>query len=167
MAASQAAHEGSIPFSRSNLKGPSLEKEKGLCISRAPMKHSRRFLEQKYDSLYKSATAVLEKHDPCQIQKGQCYSMRTAPENHKNAPFCCTGCVYLKADGCSVESLFCKLWVCDPLHAANKTKEHGLVKKSKLLVELAALRKSAVKYNLHLFRGSKEDNVAKALRART
>jgi hypothetical protein len=84
------------------------------------MKHSKGFLEKKFDQLYSRAAAALDKHDPCKVQNGACFSMREYPENHVNEPFCCTGCKHLKPSGCSVESLFCKLWVCAPIDNVNK-----------------------------------------------
>jgi hypothetical protein len=130
------------------------------------MVHSRAFLEKKFDQLYARATVALQEHDPCQVRNGACFSMREYPENHVNEPFCCTGCKHLKPDGCSVESLFCKLWVCAPIDNVNKQRRRGKMAYSPLFKELAAIRLQARKYDFLIWRGTKEESLDKAEKSR-
>jgi hypothetical protein len=128
------------------------------------MRHSRAYLEKKFDELYAGANAVLKGHNPCQIRGGACYSMRHFPEQHKNEPFCCTGCKHLGPEGCTVESLYCRLWICEPLERLHIKRRKGVRVPDGLVKALRALRKRADHFGLQVFRGTKEDSIAKALR---
>ena len=92
--------------------------------------------------------------------------MRVAPERHTKMPFCCGGCQYLKEDGCSVESLYCRLWICEPLEKANQHREAGQRVHTPLQRKLIKLRAEGRKHSLMVFRGDKEASIQQALRSR-
>ena len=89
-----------------------------------------------------------------------------APERHTKMKFCCGGCQYLKQDGCSVESLYCRLWICEPLEKLNQHREAGQRVNSPLQKKLIKLREEGRKYSLMVFRGDKEASIQQALRSR-
>jgi len=130
------------------------------------MQTTRAFLEKKFDRLYSQAMSLLKDHDPCAVRGGACYSMRVAPERHTKMAFCCGGCPHLKEDGCSVESLYCRLWLCEPLEKANQHREQGQRVHTPLQRKLIALREEGRKYSLMVFRGDKEASIQQALRSR-
>jgi hypothetical protein len=130
----------------------------------APEVRPPEFLEKKFDALYAAACAALERHDPCAVRGGACHSMRVAPERHKKYPFCCPGCEHLGAEGCTVESLYCRLWLCEPLERLHlKRTPQGRVP-SPLLKELRRLRREAERWGFQVFRGTKQESLAKAAR---
>jgi hypothetical protein len=55
-----------------------------------------------YDYLYKRADKLIRKHNPCEMKDGKC--LRGSP--------CCDGCNHLTADGCVIDCLMCKLFLC-------------------------------------------------------
>lgn len=128
------------------------------------VKHSRAFLEAKFDRLYAAAEAALKGFNPCQIRGGACYSMRTAPERHTEMPFCCGGCRHLGAQGCTVESLYCRLWICEPLEKLHIRRRRGVRTPSAMVKTLRALRRRSEHFGFQVFRGTKEESVEKALR---
>ncbi len=130
------------------------------------MAYTEEFLKKKFDFLYRRACALMGKHDPCKIRDGSCYSMRLNPQAHRDDPFCCKGCIYLKPDGCSVESLLCKLWMCKPLEDLNGVNQVLRKDYSPLAKKIIRLRKVAARYDLLVSRGSREDSVAQALLGR-
>ena len=128
------------------------------------MKYSRAFLEKRFDQLYQEASSIMQDRNPCQIGRGKCHSMREYPERHKNQPFCCGGCQHLTPKGCSVESLFCKLWVCEALEDEHRAMTStGKVELSPMLQALAKIKKKAMAYGLLVYRGTKEVSIQNAL----
>ena len=79
------------------------------------IKKSNRAKLELYDRLYDIGNFLLKKYNPCSIKRGTC-----------NGPyatsFCCDGCKYKTSKGCSVKSLWCKLWLCGIKHP-NKIRE--------------------------------------------
>ncbi len=71
-------------------------------------------LSKKYDELYQRGVEILEKHgNPCLPINGSC--------QHPWDNFYCCGfdsCMFLEKDGrrkkqgCTVKSLYCKIWIC-------------------------------------------------------
>jgi hypothetical protein len=57
---------------------------------------------QLYSELYKLGEEVLKNNNPCKISNGKCMA----------GDFCCQGCEHLGPQGCTVEALSCKLWLC-------------------------------------------------------
>ena len=128
------------------------------------MKHSRGFLEKKFDQLYAEADKAMLHANPCKVIAGQCLSMREYPENHINEPFCCTGCKHLGPTGCTVQSIHCRLWVCAPIDNENISRKYGKRVLSPLFTELRRIKKEAQKYHFMIWRGTKEESIEKALR---
>lgn len=57
-----------------------------------------------YDKLCNKADLILKEYNPCNIENGRCFA---------GYP-CCQDCEFLsKKKGCTVDSLVCKLWLCD------------------------------------------------------
>ena len=64
---------------------------------------------QLYDILIALGQQTLDDYNPCDWRNGKCTRMRSS-EDDKG---CCVGCQHLGAEGCTVESLGCKLWLCE------------------------------------------------------
>ncbi len=74
--------------------------------------------EELYDSLFNIGQQILDHFDPCDWRNGECRRMRSS---EPDTEACCKGCVHLGENGCTVNSLACKLWLCaDP---SNQSKE--------------------------------------------
>jgi len=113
------------------------------------MKRSR---EEAYDKLYGLAVRVLAKMDACNkcpISKG-CNELG---EFHYSKKWCCSGCPHAGPTGCTVEALACRLWLCDP-ESGRQYRRNNILRK-----RLAILRNIAVKYDLYLARGNKEETL--------
>lgn len=67
------------------------------------MNHGK--LSKEYDRIYEEADALFKRYDPCQFKDGKCKS-EVFPDG------CCEGCVYLGSNGCTIQSLGCKLFMC-------------------------------------------------------
>ena len=74
-------------------------------------------MEQLYDVLYAIGQQIVNCHNPCDWRDGRCRRMRSSTGDKG----CCEGCNYLNEKGCTVQSLACKLWLCDS--QINKFKE--------------------------------------------
>lgn len=99
-----------------------------------------------YDRLYAAADRVLKKHDPCAGCPVGCTN--GIPVMHTKL-WCCSGCKYLGPDGCTVQALACKLWLC-----SKATRNNPRAKRL-----LSRLQRLAGRYGFLVFRGSKEDNL--------
>lgn len=128
------------------------------------MSLTRSQLEAKFDALYAAADKAMTDHDPCAVRGGACYSMREYPELHKKMPFCCGGCKHLGPQGCTVQSLHCRLWVCGPLDWANIGRDGKKRVYSPLLTKLRKLTALADHYGFRLWRATKEESIERALR---
>jgi len=62
-----------------------------------------------YDILIALGQQTMDHHNPCDWRKGKCRRMRSL-EDDKG---CCVGFEHLGAEGCTVESLACTLWLCE------------------------------------------------------
>jgi hypothetical protein len=99
--------------------------------------------KQLYSDLYQQGEEVLRRHNPCKVTNGRCLS----------GNFCCQGCKHLGLTGCKVESLMCKLWLCN---AAQCTPDGRVA-----IQELRALNKIAYEERIPMvFRGSKAESFA-------
>jgi hypothetical protein len=128
------------------------------------MKHTRGFLEKKFDQLYAQADQAMLQANPCQVKAGACLSMREYPENHVNEPFCCTGCKHLGPTGCTVQSLHCRLWTCPPIDNENISRKWGKRQLTPFFQELRRIKKEAQKYHFLIWRGTREESIARALK---
>jgi hypothetical protein len=130
------------------------------------MRLSRASLERRFDRLYEQASRLLGRHQPCAIHDGSCYSMRSDPQRHRRMKmaFCCGGCAHLGPQGCTVESLHCKLFICEPLEKLHIKRKDGRRVHSPLVVALRKLTAQADKYAFRVFRGTREESIQKALR---
>lgn len=111
-------------------------------------------LQQNYDELYQRGKAVLEKYNLCKIRREadgsvSCFSSRKG--NH-GPGLCCSGCRHLGDQGCTVESLACKLWLCYDLQQTRLGK--------KVQQELDAIKLEGWKKNITFtIRASKQENL--------
>jgi hypothetical protein len=75
------------------------------------MKYSAEYFEEgrktMYDVLYKKASNLMRKYNPCNVKNGMCARGQSGEKN-----FCCSGCHHLTENGCDTQALFCKLWIC-------------------------------------------------------
>lgn len=55
-----------------------------------------------HDRLYKHANKLIRKYNPCKIKNGKC--LRGKP--------CCDNCNHLTENGCAINCLMCKLYLC-------------------------------------------------------
>lgn len=63
-----------------------------------------------YDTLYAEGTRVLQKANPCNIRMEGGRMLCNG-----DLESCCHGCMHLGPNGCTVEALSCKFWLCDAL----------------------------------------------------
>jgi hypothetical protein len=83
-------------------------------------------LSDLYSRFYQEGSRALKTHDPCKWSNGQC-----AAGTHG----CCQGCKHLGPEGCTVEALACKLWLC---YEVSRRPENQAV-----VIELRTLRSAA------------------------
>lgn len=108
-----------------------------------------------YDKFYAEASAILERDKPCEVECNSCLNSRVPyPDGvvYTKEPFCCQGCQYLGAKGCTVQALSCRVWLC---YAAQD-------KYPDTYRDLQRVRANAEQVlNVHnlCFRGSKEDHL--------
>jgi hypothetical protein len=106
--------------------------------------------EERYNDLYQKAENLMAIYNPCKSLDGKC----KAGDHYYDDSFCCDNCKYSSKEGCSVESLFCKLWTC------RKTE---LLQSREFKLEQHKLLNEAFYHKLLIFRGSKEDVLSKDL----
>ena len=56
-----------------------------------------------YNKIYFEMQELLNRDTPCRGDNG---------EPCKRGTFCCQGCKFLNEKGCTIKSLWCKLWLC-------------------------------------------------------
>lgn len=104
-------------------------------------------ISQIYDDLYNEAAVLLKEHSPCQITKK---GKSCAGDCKTSKGLCCHGCKYLGPQGCTVQSLACKVWLCSSMS----------LKHEELIKKLEDIWHRAIKAEIPMrFRGSKEDNL--------
>jgi hypothetical protein len=64
---------------------------------------------QLYEVLIAIGQQALDYYNPCDWRNGKCRRMRSSEDDEG----CCGGCQHLGDEGCTVESLGCKLWLCE------------------------------------------------------
>ncbi len=64
---------------------------------------------QLYDILFAVGQQIMDHYNPCEWQNGKCRRMRLSEDDGG----CCVGCYHLSRSGCTVQSLACKLWLCE------------------------------------------------------
>ena len=85
-----------------------------------------------YRRIYQLGEELFSKYKPCSINnEGLCLRGQDGGCN-----FCCADCAYITDTGCSVEALWCKLWVCGAIKTYNKLPKEALK-------ELEALNREA------------------------
>jgi hypothetical protein len=65
-----------------------------------------------YRKLYQEGIDLFAEFDPCEIHDGGCYDGRNGGSH-----FCCSNCDYITDAGCTVDSMWCKLWLCGTLRS--------------------------------------------------
>lgn len=107
-------------------------------------KITKAYLNRKYDELYAEGQRLLDKYKPCAVVPGTlCH----------HGQFCCAGCNYLSSKGCTVKSLWCKLWLC------RTAREH----RPKVAKRFFKMKAEASKMGFTFFgRASKKMNLARA-----
>ena len=100
---------------------------------------------QLYDILLAIGQQILDSYNPCDWKDGKCRRMRSS----KDDGGCCKGCEHLSFKGCTVQSLACKLWLCESQRSIFKECE----------TELKVLRQVAYDCGIPCeMRKSKEEN---------
>jgi len=100
---------------------------------------------QLYDILLAIGQEILDYYNPCDWRDGKCRRMRSSKDDEG----CCEGCEHLNPKGCTVQSLACKLWLCESQRSVFKECE----------IELKVLRHVADSCGIpHEMRRSKEEN---------
>ena len=64
-----------------------------------------------YRKLYQDGIDLFAEFDPCRIHDGLCMRGRR-DHGLESSNFCCSGCEYLTSEGCTTDSIWCKLWTC-------------------------------------------------------
>jgi hypothetical protein len=99
---------------------------------------------KKYDELYARASEILNKFDPCKIANGTC-----AQGRDEGCNFCCDGCPSLSKKGCTVQSLYCRTWVCE---SAARAMGEKYILFNELMTQIDD---EAREYGLYIFRAGK------------
>ena len=79
----------------------------------------KKFTPKQYSQIYAEADAIIKERNPCGIRseadgRVSCNRTRHDPHYERNgkSELCCTNCKHLGPQGCTVESLGCKLGAC-------------------------------------------------------
>ena|SRR3990167_3269596 len=97
-----------------------------------------------YSKFYRTAAAVLKSENPCNIQRDAAGTVTC-----RDGKPCCNGCKHLGPEGCTVEALGCKLWLC-----GSALKAHPAANKTLHIIQRAA---SAAGVSAYAYRTSKEE----------
>lgn len=105
-----------------------------------------------YDRLYVLADKLLKRTNACATCPVGCHGKDVMPSKIG----CCFGCPHSGPQGCTVESLACKLWLCSrELGGLRSLMRPGLLER-----KLDRLRRIAEHYNIYVARASKEESLA-------
>lgn len=96
-----------------------------------------------YDLAIERANSVLAQYRACK----DCPVGNPHGQEEYTRNWCCHGCKHHSPNGCTVEALFCKLWLC--------SKERA--KQPQLYRELVLIKNA--NHQLLVFRGSKEESL--------
>lgn len=102
-----------------------------------------------YDRLVRLADKILAKYQPC----GKCPV--GCPTQRLSKAWCCGGCPKLGPQGCTVQALACKLWVCR--NNMILIKPRG--KDRECFARLDRLTRIARHYEIYVGRASKEESL--------
>lgn len=109
-----------------------------------------------YDRLYALADSVIKKHNPCVVQAETPTIITCIGSRHGTDPGtinrCCSGCNHHSSTGCTVQALYCKVWLCPAARYMNN---------SLAITQLARLENIARKHDLLHYRASKEESLAR------
>ncbi len=101
---------------------------------------------QLYDILMAIGQRILDYYNPCDWRDGKCRRMRSSRDDQG----CCEGCEHLGPTGCRIQSLACRLWLCESQRNAFRECE----------IELKVLRQVADECGIpYEMRKSKEENL--------
>lgn len=101
--------------------------------------------EYVHDRLYALAAKLQARYDPCK----DCIATNCFNEGPQR---CCTGCPHFKeGQGCTVQALYCKVWLCWNLH---RQPRYWLV-----IERMNLLKAIAEKYNLLVARASRDETL--------
>lgn len=103
-----------------------------------------------YDQLYRLASIILKRVNACAACPIGCATQRGTKS------WCCSGCPHLGPQGCTVESLYCKLWVCQEWaeeYPSSFKANHGVNQFYRNRLE--KLFRIAAHYRILMMRGSK------------
>lgn len=124
-------------------------------IFKMPPKKRYEYLSAIYDRLYERAME-LSKKNYCQVKCGNCIRGR---KKQINGPaWCCEGCKFLTATGCSINALTCRVWICS---SANL---HITKKLAPTRDKLRHLEQLVHKFGFFGNRYTKEQSLAKAMK---
>jgi hypothetical protein len=108
-----------------------------------------------YRKLYQEGIDLFAEFDPCEIHDGGCYDGRNG-----GTDFCCSKCDSITDTGCTINSIYCKLWICGTLRSKKelpkefKDQLNALIRRSGELCRNRAGRYGLGKYIL-MFYGMK------------
>lgn len=120
--------------------------------------------EEVYSKLWRIADHILRENNPCQIRKAKngrvtCVRTRKNPKWDPDGKLCCGGCKHLGPNGCTVESLGCKLGAC---YIGDPCWPEGAPNKEVVEDSLRLLKAAAAQHGVNLYiRQSKEEHFAR------
>lgn len=104
-----------------------------------------------YDKLYALAAKILDKSRACSTCPiGSCTKFLGRFTETYTKSWCCYGCPHLGDNGCTVQALGCKLWLC--------TKEMGSLP-FRWEKKIAKLEEIAKYYGIHMARADKQQSL--------
>lgn len=112
-------------------------------LSKLPVHRQREILERLHNFLYRRALKLKE-HNYCQFKqengKLTCASTRCHGRSDTSPAWCCQGCKHLSPNGCTVEALACRAWVCESgWNSAVQNKNlNPIVKRARKISRLAS-----------------------------
>lgn len=93
------------------------------------VKYTKEYLSDLYDDLFAIADYLIKLHKPCvlkpipkhkQHKKENGAFVTMGCERYHYLDTCCTGCEYLREEGCTVECLECKTYLCAHLRGKHR-----------------------------------------------
>jgi len=82
-----------------------------------------KFLSKRYDRLFAKASKLIKEYDPCRFEGSLCKLKRGRDYFYEANIYkyngCCGKCSHLTKNGCSVQSLGCKLFLCETVRNEN------------------------------------------------
>jgi hypothetical protein len=143
-------------------------------------KQRKEILERVFNKLYKRALE-LAGHDYCQVKCGTCvaarltiawrkkihnnkdYIVNTFPKKVDNFNGCCVGCKHLGKNGCTVEALACRAWICGSAYTDIRHNKSKSTKFNPTLKSLSYLNHRIHRWALYVCRGDRKQTIEHAL----